>query len=89
MTAPASLTRARIEAGHRLRRQRQVERLCETPRLVFELIEEVRRHHPGIAQDLDRRLANFAALDPAVLRALGGDRFAASPVRQVERAGAR
>lgn len=68
--------------GH-LRRQRQVERICRTPRLVAELLDEIARHHPEIADDLDRRLAAYAGLDPALLIATGGDRFAPSPLRAV------
>jgi hypothetical protein len=57
-----------------IRRQRHVERLCGTPRLVAELLGEIGRHH-CIADDIDRRLARYAGMDPAVLAALGGDRF--------------
>ena len=44
-----------------LRRQRDVERICRIPRLVFELLNELGRHH-GLADDIDRRLAAYAAL---------------------------
>lgn len=72
----------RAQAQRRLRRQRQVEWICRTPRLVAELIDEIARHH-GIEDDITRRLAAYAALDPALLVSVGGDRFPASPVRIV------
>jgi hypothetical protein len=56
------------------RRQREVETICRTPRLVFELLNEIGRYH-GIVDDIDRRLERYAALDLDLLRALGGDRF--------------
>ena len=79
-TAPAAPAPALL----RLRRQRLVERLHRLgPRAVFELLAELARHHPDIAEDLDRRLARYAALDPAMLAATGGDRFAPLPVHLV------
>lgn len=57
-----------------MRRQRHVERLCRIPRLVAELLNEIGRHH-SIADDIDRRLALYAAVDPAMLAAVGADRF--------------
>jgi hypothetical protein len=57
-------------------RQRQIEALCRTPRLVAELLDEMARNH-GIADDLVERLARYAAADGALLAALGGDRFPA------------
>jgi hypothetical protein len=51
---------------------------------VYELLAELVRHHPGIADDLDRRLAAYTSrLIPALLRATGGDRFPASPLHLV------
>lgn len=74
---------ARQAAERRLRRQRQIERLHHLGvRAVFELFDELARHH-GIGDDIDRRLARYAALDPAVLAVVGGDRFAAAPLRAV------
>ncbi|HZU91686.1 MAG TPA: hypothetical protein VE993_20715, partial [Stellaceae bacterium] len=67
-----------------LRRQRQVERLCRTPRLVLELLDELARAH-GIAADIDRRLVDYSRLDPDLLRALGGDRFPPAPLWLVAR----
>jgi succinylglutamate desuccinylase len=67
-----------------LRRQRHVERVQRLGgRVVFEFVDELARHHPEIADDLDQRLARYAALDPGVLHALGADRFPASPTRPV------
>src|SRR5215471_4257656 len=66
----------------RLRRQRQVEQICRVPRLVFELLDELDRHH-GLGADLDRRLARYAEADWSLLRALGANRFPPPPVRIV------
>ena len=71
------------QALARLRRQRHVEQLHRLgARVLFELVDELDRHH-GLADDLDRRLERYAALDPEVLRALGADRLPVSPVRIV------
>ena len=71
------------QALARLRRQRQVEQVHRLgARVLFELVDELDRHH-GLADDLDRRLERYAALDPEVLRALGADRLPVSPVRIV------
>ena len=58
-----------------VRRQRQVETICALgSRVVAELLDELARHH-GIAADIDHRLARYAACDPVLLAATGGDRF--------------
>src|ERR1700730_12870070 len=62
-----------------LRRQRQVTRICQTPRLVAELLAEIGRHH-GIADDIDRRLERYCRLSPDLLHALGADRFPSAPI---------
>jgi hypothetical protein len=68
----------------RLRRQRNARAVHGLgPRTVFELIDEIAKHHPSIADDFDRRLARYAALDPAALRAAGGDGFAPLPLRSI------
>jgi hypothetical protein len=68
--------------NQRLRRQRQVERIWRLgARVVFELIDELARHH-DIA-DVDYRLTRYAALDPELLRAVGGDRFPHPPIHGV------
>ena len=69
----------------RLRRQRLVECLHRLgPRPTFELVDELARRHPDIADDLDRRLAAYTErLTPELLRAVGANRFPASPLRIV------
>jgi hypothetical protein len=67
----------------RRRRQRQVERihaLC--PRVTFELLDEIARHH-HIGADLDHRLQRYAGIECDILAAVGGDKFAAAPMRLV------
>jgi len=54
------------------------------PRVTFELLGELDRHH-GLGEDLDRRLERYAALDPVILRAVGGDHFPPRPLRGVPR----
>jgi len=77
-SALASLQAAAL--GH-LRRERQIQRIHTLgPRVVFELIDELDRRHE-LGPDLDNRLGRYAALGPGTLRAIGGDRFPASPVR--------
>jgi hypothetical protein len=76
----------RRDAEMRLWRQRRVERLCWLgSRAVFDFVDEIARYYPTVALDLDRRLARFAALDPALLRQVGGDRFPSSPLRRAPR----
>jgi hypothetical protein len=71
------------QAQQRLRRQRLAERVHRLgARVVFELLDEIARHH-DLGDDVDDRLARFAALDPAMLRAVGGARFAPVPLRAV------
>jgi hypothetical protein len=67
-----------------LRRQRlvaQVHRLGE--RVFFELLDELDRRGIVSWAELEPRLERFAALDPEILQALGGDRFAAWPLHLV------
>src|SRR4051812_46150715 len=61
----------------RLRRQRAVECAHRLgARAVFELLDELARCYPEIADDLDRRLAAYAErLNPDLLQAIDGDRF--------------
>jgi hypothetical protein len=64
----------------RLRRQRLVERIHALgPRVLFEFIDELDREH-ALGADLDRRLERYAGLNPAILRAVGGDKFAPAPI---------
>ena len=68
----------------RFRRQRQVEQIHTLrARVVFELLDQLDREY-DLGADLDRQLARFSAIDPALLRAVGGDKFAALPVRVLE-----
>jgi len=65
----------------RLRRQHQIERICWTPRLVFELIAEIERRY-GLP-DLDERIERYPRVDRDILRWLGGDQFAPAPIHLV------
>jgi hypothetical protein len=67
----------------RLRRQWQVARICRTPRLVLELLNELDRYHA--LPDLDARLARYAELNLDLLRATGGDRLVSPPLHAVGR----
>jgi hypothetical protein len=76
-------SRHQSQALVRLRRQRQAEKLHRLgPRVLYELLEQLDRDH-GLGADLDRQLERFAGLNRALLRALGGDRFAPLPLRLV------
>ena len=71
------------QAQQRIRREhltRRVHRLGA--RVLFELLDELDRHH-GLGDDLDRRLGRFAAIDADMLRRIGGDSFAPAPTRVV------
>ena len=58
-----------------LRLQRQAESLHALgPRPIFEFCRELAEAH-GIGADIQRRLAKYARLDSAVVRAVGADRF--------------
>ena len=71
------------QAQRRLQRQRHVEQVHRLgARVFFEFVDELDRVH-GLGDDLDRRLERYAGADPEVLRAVGGDRFPASPMRIV------
>jgi hypothetical protein len=52
------------------------------PRVVGELLAEIGGAHL-IRLDIERRLEAYAALDPAVLAALGADRFPSWPPLRV------
>jgi hypothetical protein len=86
MTATINETRPRgpSQGFHVLRQQRQVRRLYRLgERAVAEFIDELRRHHPDLADDLDRRLERYASVDPLLVAALGGDKFAPLPLHVV------
>jgi len=81
MNAPTEL--------HRRRRQRMAAAVHALgARVVFELLDEIGRHH-AITDDVDTRLERYAALDRDVLRAIDGDRFAAWPPLRVVAGGRR
>jgi hypothetical protein len=66
----------------RVRRQRHTAQVHALgARVTFEIFDEIARHHPEIADDLDLRLARYAGLD--LLVALGADKFPSSPIRAV------
>jgi hypothetical protein len=75
-----------VNAPTELRRQRRQRMAAAVhalgSRVVFELLDEIGRHH-GIANDIDTRLAKYAKLDRRLLRTVGGDRFAPPPLRVV------
>ncbi len=69
----------------RLRRQRQIETVYLLgAHVVDELIDEIARHH-DLREDIDRRLAMYAAFAPvAVAVAVAhGDKFAPPPLHVV------
>jgi hypothetical protein len=80
-----ALTETQAFALRQLRRQRLVAIIVGLgSRPVYELLTELDHHH-SLGEDLDDRLRKYAALDPALLRAVGADRFPASPMRAVTR----
>src|SRR5262249_23609724 len=73
---PSTREYFKAQVQQRLRREhliRQVHQLGA--RVMFEFVDELDRVH-GLGDDLDHRLERYAALDPEILRALGGDTFA-------------
>lgn len=66
-----------------LRRQRLIQKIHQLgPRAMAEFINELA--FDLLAEDaVDAKLERYAALDPAVVAAFGGDRFPASPIRKV------
>ena len=70
--------------------QRIVSRVTEAgPRPVAELLIEALENAGADPAALDRLLERWARLDPATVRAVGGDRFPRSPLRLVPSEGAR
>jgi len=60
--------------------ERQVERLHNLgPRVVAELLSEI-AHRTGQSGLIADRLQAYAALDPELVRAVGGDRFPPMPL---------
>jgi hypothetical protein len=60
----------------------QVHRLG--PRVVGELLAEIGGEYL-IRTAIETKLERYAALDPAVVRALGGDRFPKTPLHLVQK----
>lgn len=82
-TAVDTRSHLKQQAFLRLRRERQVEQLHRLgSRVVYELLDQLARDH-GIGADLDWQLQRFAGLDPEILAAVGGDKFAPNPTRLV------
>ena len=74
--APADESSVRNEYLHALRMIERLHRLG--PRAMGELLEHLGRKHL-IRTSIESELRRFAALDPAVLHALGADQFVANP----------
>jgi hypothetical protein len=75
--------RSKTQAWRVLRRQHLTRRLCLLgSRVVFEFLDELVRHL-DLAEEIDGRLERYAALDLAVLKAVGGDQFPPGPLRAV------
>jgi hypothetical protein len=51
-------------------------------RVLFELIDELDRHH-HLGEDLDARLSKYAAADLDLLRAFGAHSFPHLPIRVI------
>jgi len=64
-------------------RQRQIEAVYLLgARVVDELIDQIARHH-DLREDIDRRLAMYAAFAPVAVAVAHGDKFAPPPLRVV------
>jgi hypothetical protein len=71
----------RVNETRRLRRQRYAARIWPLgDRVLFELVDHIAGRF-DLEDEVDRLLDRFAGLDPAVLRALGGDRLPPNPTR--------
>src|SRR5438067_9307092 len=82
--ASLHLKSLRAQAQRRLRRQHHVEQVNRLRcRVWFEFVDELVRHHPEIAEDIDRRLERYAGLNPNMLQALSLDRFPPPSLRVV------
>jgi hypothetical protein len=79
-----SLQERRTAELSRLRRQRYARRIWPLgERVEFELVEHLITAFDLDEDAVDRVLDRFAGLDADVLRALGGDKLSASPIRPV------
>ena len=84
LSCAGSPPRARTAELSRLRRQRYARRIWPLgERVEFELVEHLITAFDLDEDAVDRVLDRFAGLDADVLRALGGDRLSASPIRPV------
>jgi hypothetical protein len=71
----------RASEARRLRRQRCAARIWPLgDRVLFELVDHIAGRF-DLEDEVDRLLDRFAGLDPAVVRALGGDRLPPNPTR--------
>jgi hypothetical protein len=77
-----ALEKLRAIEVRRLRQQQQIVKLCRTPRLVAELVEELDRVH-RLGADLDERLAKYAAANLGLLQTFGADKIPPPPLHRV------
>jgi hypothetical protein len=78
-----NLQARRASETRRLRRQRYAARIWALgDRVLFELVDHIAGRF-GLEDEVDHLLNRFAGLDPAVLRALGGDRLPPNPTRVI------
>jgi hypothetical protein len=70
-----------------LRRRRQIEEIFRRGRLraIVEIFEELVRQGLVDERELDGRIPVYAAVDPELLRALGGDQLPPLPLHVVAR----
>jgi hypothetical protein len=67
-----------------LRRQRLVARIHRLgARVLYELLDELDRHGIVSWADVEPRLQRYAAIDPELLRVVGGDQFVPLPIHAV------
>ena len=85
MSAAAIEKPVKADAVADLRFRRRVERLHRLgPRAAAELLAEIGAER-SIRTIVDRKLATYAGLDPAALKAVGDDKFCPAPLREVPR----
>jgi len=80
---PSSITSGPFPVSD-IRFARRVEALYVLgPRATYELLTEFRRDWPQHADYIEDRVATYAALEPATVRALGADRIPRPPLTVV------
>ena len=89
VTRPRRRHTAAVAAGSEyladLQFRRAVERLHRLgPRQLYELLAALGANRL-IRVDIEREVEGYGALDPDIVRQLGGDRFPPSPLHRVER----